>query len=102
MARQLPLPTEQSPQVTNLQVLGKLVRNARARAQLRIDDAAAISGVSSDLLSRLERGHPVTSDKLLAVLSSLGLTVLMVDHIQAGRIDAFLSNHAPKHHSDGT
>jgi len=102
MARRLPMPTEQSPQVTDLQVLGELVRNARARAQLRIDDAAAISGVSSDLLSRLERGHPVTSDKLLAVLSSLGLTVLMVDHVQAGQIDAFLSNHALKHRSHGT
>lgn len=101
MARRLPLLTDQSPQVTNLREIGALVRNARAKAQLRIDDAAAISGVSSDLLSRLERGHPVTSDKLLAVLSSLGLTVLMVDHVQASQIRTLLSHLAPETRPDG-
>jgi transcriptional regulator with XRE-family HTH domain len=97
MARRLPLPTETTPRVTNLQELGELVRSARARAQLRIDDAAAVSGVSSDLLSRLEHGRPVTSDKLLAVLSSLGLAVLMVDHVRASQIEMLLaSKHAPE------
>ena len=96
MARRLPLPTESTPRVTNLQKLGELVRSARAQAQLRIDDAAAVSGVSSDLLSRLEHGRPVTSDKLLAVLSSLGLAVLVVDHVQASQLERLLATkHAP-------
>jgi transcriptional regulator with XRE-family HTH domain len=77
--------------VKNLAELGQLVRSARARAQLRIDDAAAVSGVSSDLLSRMERGRPVTTEKLLAVLSSLGLAMLVVDEIAAGRIESNVS-----------
>jgi transcriptional regulator with XRE-family HTH domain len=94
MARRLPIPTEHAPRVTNLQELGELVRSARARAQLRIDDAGAVSGVSSDLLSRLEHGRPVTSDKLLAVLSSLGLAVLVVDHVRASRMESLLAKDA--------
>jgi transcriptional regulator with XRE-family HTH domain len=95
MARRLPIPTEHSPRVTNLFELGGLVRSARARAQLRIDDAAGVSGVSNDLLSRLEHGRPVTTDKLLAVLSTLGLAVLVVDQVQASRIENLMTKHAP-------
>lgn len=98
MTRRLPAPAEHSPKVTSPLELGELVRSARGRAQLRIDDAAAVSGVSVDLLSRLERGRPVTSDKLLAVLSSLGLSVLVVDQVQASRIERILTEkQAPQH-----
>lgn len=42
------------------------------------DDAASLSGVSVDLLSRLENGKgSVRLDKLLAVLDSLGLALLL-------------------------
>jgi transcriptional regulator with XRE-family HTH domain len=45
---------------------------------LRIDDAASLSGVSVDLLSRLENGKgSVRLDKLLAVLDSLGLALVL-------------------------
>lgn len=98
MTRRLPAPAEHSPNVTNALELGELVRSARGRAQMRIDDAAAVSGVSVDLLSRLERGRPVTSDKLLAVLSSLGLSVLVVDQVQASRIERILTENQPPQH----
>ena len=52
--------------------LGKLVRNQRALISMRIDDAAALCGVSSDVLSRLENGKPVT----LAALCGVSLLVL--------------------------
>lgn len=98
MTRRLPTPAEHSPKVTNPMELGGMVRSARGRAMLRIDDAAALSGVSVDLLSRLERGRPVTSDKLLAVLSSLGLSVLVIDRVQASRIEHILTEkQAPQH-----
>ncbi len=45
---------------------------------MRIDDAAALCFVSSDLLSRLENGRPITMDKLLKVLDGLGLRMLVV------------------------
>jgi transcriptional regulator with XRE-family HTH domain len=93
MPRRLPSPTDSAPRVASLQQLGDAVRSARARAQLRIDDAAAVSGVSPDLLSRLERGRPVTSDKLLAVLESLGLALLVVDQVQAERLERELPDH---------
>lgn len=79
MARKLPLHDKSAtPLVRTLSDLGKLVRNQRAQSKLRIDDAAALSMVSGDLLSRLENGKPVTSEKLLLVLESLGLRLLVV------------------------
>ncbi len=64
--------------ITNASALGSTVR-ARRRAQaLRIDDAASLSGVSVDLLSRLENGKgSVRLDKLLAVLDGLGLALVL-------------------------
>ncbi|MDQ0070990.1 transcriptional regulator with XRE-family HTH domain [Variovorax boronicumulans] len=79
MARTLPeFQQNLSPAAASLEQLGKLVRNRRAQSRMRIDDAASLSGVSSDLLSRLENGKPVTADKLMRVLDSLGLRMLVV------------------------
>lgn len=58
--------------------LGALVKVRRREQSLRIDDAAALSGVSVDLLSRLENGKgSVRFDKLLAVLDGLGLALVV-------------------------
>lgn len=84
MARTLTKPTEpQSPLVVDLHVLGQVVRNRRVHSQLRIDDAAALVGVSKDTLSRLENGKAVGTDKLMAVLQGLGLAFFVVDKPQA-------------------
>lgn len=59
--------------------LGPVVRQRRRAQQLRIDDAAALLGVSVDLMSRLENGQgSVRLDKALAVLDGLGLALLVV------------------------
>ena len=58
--------------------LGPVVRARRREQSLRIDDAASLSGVSVDLLSRLENGKgSVRLDKLLSVLDGLGLTLVV-------------------------
>ena len=58
--------------------LGPTVRARRRQQALRIDDAASLSGVSVDLLSRLENGKgSVRLDKLLSVLDGLGLTLVV-------------------------
>ncbi len=58
--------------------LGPAIRARRREQSLRIDDAAALSGVSVDLLSRLENGKgSVRMDKLLTVLDSLGLALML-------------------------
>jgi transcriptional regulator with XRE-family HTH domain len=58
--------------------LGPTVRARRREQSLRIDDAAALSGVSVDLLSRLENGKgSVRLDKLLTVLDGLGLALVV-------------------------
>ena len=50
--------------------IGQQIRAHRKKQGLRIDDAAALNGVSVDLLSRLENGAGgVRTDKLLAVLA---------------------------------
>lgn len=70
------------------------MRNQRALAQLRIDDAAALCFVSSDLLSRLENGRPITMDKLLKVLDGLGLRMLVVPASDAVLLNAeYTSGH---------
>ncbi|NUA29119.1 helix-turn-helix domain-containing protein [Cupriavidus basilensis] len=78
MPRQLPtsLPPPQ-PRISSLGELGALVRHRRLKQQLRIDDAASFCGVSANLLSRLENGRPVQTDKLLLVLSGLGLGMIL-------------------------
>ena len=59
--------------------VGPAVRARRREQSLRIDDAASLSGVSVDLLSRLENGKgSVRLDKLLTVLDGLGLTLVVV------------------------
>lgn len=79
MARRLPQTRGAvDPQIRDLTGLGAVVRNARAQSQLRIDDAADFSGVSADMLSRLENGKPVNTDRLLKVLEGLGLEMLVV------------------------
>lgn len=84
MARRLPSTHPASdPHVENLEGLGAAVRNARAQARMRIDDAAAFCGVSADVLSRLENGKSITTDRLFKVLEGLGLEVLVVSREQA-------------------
>ncbi|WP_198674730.1 helix-turn-helix domain-containing protein [Rhodoferax ferrireducens] len=84
MARRLPETREAiDPQISDLAGLGAVVRNARAQSRLRIDDAAVFSAVSADMLSRLENGKPVTTDRLLKVLEGLGLEMLVVSKSQA-------------------
>ena len=58
--------------------LGPAIRARRRGQSLRIDDAASLSGVSVDMLSRLENGKgSVRLDKLLSVLDGLGLTLVV-------------------------
>lgn len=96
MTRKLPIPDETvSPVVRNLADLGRLVRNQRARARLRIDDAASLSLVSPDMLSRLENGKPVTVDKLMLVLEGLGLRILVVPARALPRVEGALMSSLP-------
>lgn len=67
-----------------LQTLGQIIREKRRHSGLRIDDAAALCGVSVDLLSRLETGTSgVSTGRLLKVLDGLGLSLLVVDKEKA-------------------
>jgi transcriptional regulator with XRE-family HTH domain len=69
--------------VRDITELGQQVRAHRKKQGLRIDDAAALNGVSVDLLSRLENGvGSIRTDKLLAVLDGLGLALIIApkDH----------------------
>jgi plasmid maintenance system antidote protein VapI len=67
-------------QAPSLSELGRIIREKRRASALRIDDAAALCGVSVDLLSRLENGKSgVSTDRVLRVLDGLGLAMLVVD-----------------------
>ena len=84
MARKLPTVVQPATwSIPDIPALGQLVRNQRAIHAMRIDDAAALCGVSSNVLSRLENGKPVTLDKLLLVLNGLGLHMLVLPARQA-------------------
>lgn len=76
------MPDFQYPEtpVHSLQDLGRTIREKRKASALRIDDAAALCGVSVDLLSRLENGRSgVATDRVLKVLDGLGLSMSIVD-----------------------
>ncbi len=79
MARPISRASGASSTVATLKSLGDIVRSQRSASALRIDDAASLSGVSVDLLSRLENGRSgVGTDKVLKVLDALGLAMLVV------------------------
>jgi transcriptional regulator with XRE-family HTH domain len=66
--------------VASLGALGQMIRAKRRATSLRIDDAAALSGVSVDLLSRLENGKSgVSTTRVLQVMDALGLAMVVVD-----------------------
>lgn len=80
MARAVPNFRYSETAVRSLEDLGGLIRAQRRASGLRIDDAAALCGVSVDLLSRLENGHSgVGTGRLLKVMDGLGLAMLVVD-----------------------
>lgn len=77
--------------VHSLDDLGQLIRAQRRSSGLRIDDAAALCGVSVDLLSRLENGRSgVSSERLLKVLDGLGLVMAILNKTQAAAISTRL------------
>ena len=66
--------------VLSLEDLGRRIREKRKASRLRIDDAAALCGVSVDLLSRLENGKSgVATDRVLKVLDGIGLVMIVRD-----------------------
>lgn len=64
--------------VHHLADIGQMVRRQRKDQGLRIDDAAALTRVSVDLLSRLENGKgSVGLEKVLSVLDGMGLCLVV-------------------------
>jgi transcriptional regulator with XRE-family HTH domain len=86
MARSLKSPGPRpAPQVLDLGALAERVHHRRLELEIRIDDAAHACGVASNVLSRLENGNSVGVDRLLKVLSGLGLRMLIVSKEDALR-----------------
>jgi transcriptional regulator with XRE-family HTH domain len=80
----------------SLKELGRIIREKRRASALRIDDAAALCGVSVDLLSRLENGKSgVSTDRVLRVLDCLGLAMLVVDKEKVARLLAAANKVTP-------
>jgi len=71
--------------VSSLAELGAAVRRSRKAQRLRIDNAAALCGVSTDVLSRLENGIPITTNRLLLILKGLGMQLAVADPMGAVR-----------------
>ena len=88
MQKSLPVPQPPAdPNVTSLAALGRIVRAQRRASGLRIDDAAALCGVSVDLLSRLENGRSgISTDRLMKVLDALGLAIVVIDKAELPRL----------------
>lgn len=80
MARTITLtPRPTSLIIDSLEDFGIIIRSLRTQQQLRIDDAAALCGVSVQLLSDLENGRrSVGLDKALSVARQLGLVILAI------------------------
>ncbi len=82
----MPHSRDSETQVLSIRDLGQRIRQKRKASGLRIDDAAALCGVSVDLLSRLENGKSgVATDRVLKVLDGLGLAMLIGERDQLRR-----------------
>jgi len=80
----------------SLKDLGRIIREKRRASALRIDDAAALCGVSVDLLSRLENGKSgVSTERVLRILDRLGLAMLVVDKEKVARLLAAANKDSP-------
>jgi transcriptional regulator with XRE-family HTH domain len=92
MPRLGPTAPPPGPLAGSLKDLGSIVRTQRRASGLRIDDAAALCGVSVDLLSRLENGRSgVSTDRVIKVLDALGLTMLVLDKANVSKVLAAVS-----------
>ena len=77
MARPIrPTPFPDDARVADLERFGRWIRAARTQQGIAIDDAAALCGVSVQLLNALETGRrSVGLDRALHVATQLGLAV---------------------------
>lgn len=57
----------------SLPELGQMLRTYRGVAKLRIDQAAKLAGLSTDVLSRIENGQSVTTENLFKLMGLLNL-----------------------------
>lgn len=86
MGRKFVVPSHQNIEIVMGQAsVGLMVKAARTKQELRIDDAAALCGVSVALLSALESDtkRSVKLDKVLTILDGLGLALLITDKKRA-------------------
>jgi len=92
MSRSLSTPIAPStPEVGDVAALGRAIRAQRLAAGLRIDDAAALCGVSVAVLSRLENGGTgVSTGRVFKILDALGLTLLVIDKPKVPQVLAAL------------
>jgi transcriptional regulator with XRE-family HTH domain len=95
MARTItPKPLPESPVTESVLEFGAFVRSMRTQLQLRIDDAAALCGVSVQLLSDLENGkRDVGLNKAFQIARQLGLAVLVVRRTDLPQTLATVGSH---------
>lgn len=64
--------------ISDAVTLGKIIRKRRKSLGLRIDDAASLCGMAVSTLSAMENGsRPIGFDKLMLVLSGLGIELFV-------------------------
>ena len=69
-----------SASIRDIQTLGLAIRKRRKQAHIRIDDAAALCGISVSTLSAIENGsRPARIDKILHVINKLGMSLQLGD-----------------------
>ena len=80
-----------TPNMADAVTLGRAVRAQRLAAGLRIDDAAALCGVSVTVLSRLENAvSGISTKNLFKVLDGLGMALLVVAKGEVAQVVAAL------------
>ena len=89
MARTItPTPLPDKATIDSVAEFGAYIRSLRTQQGLRIDDAAALCGVSVSLLSALENGtsRSVGLEKALRVAHQLGLSLVAVPRSELPRV----------------
>jgi HTH-type transcriptional regulator / antitoxin HipB len=78
--------SKQAIRIQTAEDLGKAIRNSRKLGGLTLAETAGLTNVGVRFLSELENGKPtVRLDKLLQVLSALGLQLHLGSPVASGR-----------------
>ena len=82
------LPTPDLSQALSPELLGLAIKARRTQSNLRLEDAAALSGVAKQTLQRIEHGQATSQlGSVLQICAALGITIAIKPWKETNEVD---------------